>query len=54
MLELCSSKSDQRNKTTLLALADDALIVKNEVQVSVMTILDLPDTADAVNPGYFY
>jgi len=54
VLELCSSKSDQRNKTALIALADDVLLGKNEVQMSVMTILHLPDTIDAVDPGYFY
>ena len=53
-LELRSSKSDQRNKTALIALADDVLLVKNEVQMSAMTILHLTDTVDAVGPGYFY
>lgn len=52
-LELCSSKSDQRNKTALIAFAD-VLLVKNEVQVPAMIILHLPDTVDTVNPGYFY
>lgn len=51
-MELCGSKLDQRNKTVLIALAGDVLIVKNEV--SVMTILHLPDTADTVGPGYLY
>lgn len=53
-LELRSSKSDQRNKTALIALGDDIFLVKNEVQVPVMTTLYLPDTVDAVDPGYFY
>lgn len=50
-LEQLSSKSEQRNKPALIALADSVLLVQGEDQVSKMTILHPPDTTDATDPG---
>lgn len=50
-LEQLSSKSEQRNKPALIALADSVLLAQGEDQVSKMTILHPPDTTDATDPG---